>query len=108
MLNRSMSRFHPSYARSFSASASRNSLSSASLVKAERISNEWKGTNLTGGLTKNFIGGEFVKSQTDEWHDVVDPVLFSPFHTVSSVDTPDSTALGDTNLAFTRSTNDNS
>ncbi|KAF7436691.1 hypothetical protein PC9H_003524 [Pleurotus ostreatus] len=41
--------------------------------KAEKLSAEWKGTSATGGNTKNFIGGEFVESQTSEWFDVVDP-----------------------------------
>ncbi|KAJ7071172.1 methylmalonate-semialdehyde dehydrogenase [Mycena amicta] len=34
---------------------------------------EWKGTSLSGGTTKNFIGGEFVESKTTEWLDVHDP-----------------------------------
>jgi hypothetical protein len=42
-------------------------------ARAESLSN-WKGTNATGGNTKNYIGGEFVESKTSEWIDVVDPV----------------------------------
>lgn len=44
---------------------------------AEKISAEWKGTSVTGGTTKNFIGGQFVESKTDEWFDVHDPVCMS-------------------------------
>lgn len=32
---------------------------------------------MTGGTTKNFIGGQFVESKTDEWFDVHDPVCMS-------------------------------
>lgn len=49
-------------------------LSAVALPKAEKISAEWKGTSVTGGTTKNFIGGEFVESKTSEWVDVLDPV----------------------------------
>lgn len=41
---------------------------------AEKISAEWKGTSMTGGTTKNFIGGQFVESKAVEWFDVHDPV----------------------------------
>lgn len=41
---------------------------------AEKLSADWKGTSMTGGKTKNFIGGEFVESKTDKWLDVNDPV----------------------------------
>ncbi|KAF7306786.1 Methylmalonate-semialdehyde dehydrogenase [Mycena indigotica] len=33
----------------------------------------WKGTSVSGGTTKNFIGGQFVESSTTEWLDVHDP-----------------------------------
>nr|GAT47820.1 predicted protein [Mycena chlorophos] len=33
----------------------------------------WKGTSVSGGYTTNFIGGEFVKSSTDTWFEVLDP-----------------------------------
>ncbi|TFK83657.1 methylmalonate-semialdehyde dehydrogenase [Polyporus arcularius HHB13444] len=48
-------------------------LSAAAKSKAEKISQDWKGTSATGANTKNFIGGEFVESKTDKWIDVVDP-----------------------------------
>jgi malonate-semialdehyde dehydrogenase (acetylating)/methylmalonate-semialdehyde dehydrogenase len=41
---------------------------------AEKLSADWKGTNMTGGKTRNFINGEFVESKTDQWLDVNDPV----------------------------------
>jgi len=44
------------------------------LPLAEKISAEWKGTNATGGTTKNFIGGEFAESKASQWFDVLDPV----------------------------------
>ena len=78
----------PHCTRAFSTSASRGALSSLAAPKAEQISANWKGTSATGGKTKNFIGGEFVESNTSEWTDVLDPVskgllpsvhLFSPF-----------------------------
>lgn len=59
--------------RQFSTSASRKLLSPLARTSAERLS-EWKGTSVTGGTTKNFIGGEFVDSQTTDWIDVFDPV----------------------------------
>ncbi|KAF7339774.1 Methylmalonate-semialdehyde dehydrogenase [Mycena venus] len=58
--------------RRFSTSASRNTLSALAKASAERLS-EWRGTSLTGGTTKNFIGGEFVESKTSDWIDVLDP-----------------------------------
>lgn len=42
--------------------------------KAESLTSSWKGTNASGGTTKNFIGGEFVESKADKWIDVLDPV----------------------------------
>ncbi|GBE78255.1 methylmalonate-semialdehyde dehydrogenase [Sparassis latifolia] len=62
--------------RSFATAVSRpplSALSSVARAKAEQISAEWKGTSASGGNTKNFVGGEFVESQTSEWIDVVDP-----------------------------------
>ncbi|TBU48218.1 methylmalonate-semialdehyde dehydrogenase [Dichomitus squalens] len=58
------------------ASASRpplSGLSATAKTKAEKISQEWKGTNATGANTKNFVGGEFVESKAEQWIDVVDP-----------------------------------
>ncbi|KAI0639817.1 methylmalonate-semialdehyde dehydrogenase [Trametes polyzona] len=48
-------------------------LSAIAKAKAEKLSQEWKGTSATGENTKNFIGGEFVESKADKWIDVVDP-----------------------------------
>jgi len=59
--------------KAFHTSANWKALSAVALPKAEQISASWKGTNATGGSTKNFIGGEFVESKTTEWIDVHDP-----------------------------------
>jgi hypothetical protein len=63
--------------RGFSTYPALNALSSFVRPKAEQISRDWQGTSATGGTTKNFIGGEFVESEAEEWHDVVDPVRTS-------------------------------
>ncbi|KAJ7783625.1 methylmalonate-semialdehyde dehydrogenase [Mycena maculata] len=60
------------FIRRFSTSATRKSLSALARNSAERLS-EWKGTSVTGGTTKNFIGGEFVDSKTTDWIDILDP-----------------------------------
>lgn len=60
--------------KSFHTSASAKALSALALPKAEQISANWKGTSATGESTKNFIGGEFVESNSNEWIDVHDPV----------------------------------
>lgn len=75
-------------ARLFATSASRSALSATALPHAEKLSAEWKGTSMTGGKTKNFIGGEFAESQASEWIDVVDPVRGLPRHVVSATDLP--------------------
>ncbi|KAI0800860.1 methylmalonate-semialdehyde dehydrogenase [Fomes fomentarius] len=62
--------------RSLATSASRPPLSGLSAVaksRAEKLSQEWKGTSATGANTKNFVGGEFVESKAEQWIDVVDP-----------------------------------
>ncbi|KAF5356173.1 hypothetical protein D9756_004093 [Leucocoprinus leucothites] len=60
--------------RSFTTSARSNtSLSALARPVAEKISAEWKGTSMTGGTTKNFIGGQFVESKADKWLEVHDP-----------------------------------
>ncbi|RDX52025.1 methylmalonate-semialdehyde dehydrogenase [Lentinus brumalis] len=62
--------------RAMATAASRPALSGLSATaksKAEKISQDWKGTSATGANTKNFIGGEFVESKTEKWIDVVDP-----------------------------------
>jgi hypothetical protein len=58
---------------SFSTSASRSALSPLARTSADRLS-EWKGTSVSGGTTKNFIGGEFVESKATDWIDILDPV----------------------------------
>ncbi|KAJ7099611.1 Aldehyde/histidinol dehydrogenase [Mycena crocata] len=58
--------------RRFSTSASRKALAPLALSAAERLA-EWKGTSVSGGNTKNYIGGEFVESKTSDWIDVLDP-----------------------------------
>ncbi len=65
--------------RSYATTGSRSlgTLSATAKAKAEKISQEWKGTSATGGNTKNFVGGEFVESKADKWIDVVDPVSFT-------------------------------
>ena len=63
--------------RALTTSAPRlGSLSATAKSKAEKISQEWKGTSATGGNTKNFIGGEFVESKAEKWIDVYDPVCY--------------------------------
>ncbi|EIN14088.1 methylmalonate-semialdehyde dehydrogenase [Punctularia strigosozonata HHB-11173 SS5] len=42
-------------------------------ARAEQLSSEWKGTNASGGNTKNYIGGQFVESSTQDWIEVLDP-----------------------------------
>ncbi|KAF8167752.1 methylmalonate-semialdehyde dehydrogenase [Crassisporium funariophilum] len=59
--------------QSFHTSARAQSLGPLALSKAEQISANWKGTNATGGTTKNFIGGEFVESKTNQWIEAHDP-----------------------------------
>ncbi|KAL1748574.1 Aldehyde/histidinol dehydrogenase [Schizophyllum fasciatum] len=70
---RALSRRTSLSARLFATSAPCSALSASALPHAEKLSADWKGTSMTGGKTKNFIGGEFVESQAQEWLDVVDP-----------------------------------
>jgi malonate-semialdehyde dehydrogenase (acetylating)/methylmalonate-semialdehyde dehydrogenase len=51
----------------------RRALSAIARPKAEKLSSEWKGTVANGGRTKNFINGQFVESETQDWIDVHDP-----------------------------------
>ena len=69
-----LTRFYINQTRSFRTSVTLSALTASVRARAEQISNQWKGTNATGGTTKNFISGEFVDSRTQEWYDVVDPV----------------------------------
>ncbi|KAJ7169735.1 Aldehyde/histidinol dehydrogenase [Mycena filopes] len=41
-------------------------------ASADRLA-PWRGTSVTGGTTKNFIGGEFTESKTTDWIDILDP-----------------------------------
>ncbi|KAI0756592.1 methylmalonate-semialdehyde dehydrogenase [Daedaleopsis nitida] len=50
-----------------------SNLSATAKSKADKLSQDWKGTSATGESTKNFIGGEFVESKAEKWIDVVDP-----------------------------------
>lgn len=63
-----------SYATTSGSRPPLSGLSATAKAKAEKISQEWKGTSATGENTKNFVGGEFVESKADKWIDVVDPV----------------------------------
>jgi len=64
----------PASSRSFATSARASAgLSALARPVAEKITAEWKGTNMTGGTTKNFIGGQFVESTADKWLEVHDP-----------------------------------
>ncbi|KAG9047786.1 hypothetical protein FS837_001494 [Tulasnella sp. UAMH 9824] len=47
-------------------------LSPKAHAAAEKLA-KWKGTSVSGGTTKNFIGGEFVESKADKWVEVHDP-----------------------------------
>ncbi|XP_006454650.1 hypothetical protein AGABI2DRAFT_189895, partial [Agaricus bisporus var. bisporus H97] len=61
-------------ARPFSTSARASAgLSPLARPVATEISAKWKGTSMTGGTTKNFIGGQFAESKTDKWLEAVDP-----------------------------------
>ncbi|KAI0375415.1 methylmalonate-semialdehyde dehydrogenase [Pilatotrama ljubarskyi] len=62
-----------SYATTSSSRPPLSGLSATAKAKAEKLSQEWKGTSATGENTKNFIGGQFVESKADKWIDVVDP-----------------------------------
>ncbi|KAI6119826.1 methylmalonate-semialdehyde dehydrogenase [Pisolithus croceorrhizus] len=53
--------------------ASVSALNATARAKADKLSADWRGTSATGNNTKNYIGGEFVDSKTDEWLDVLDP-----------------------------------
>lgn len=63
-----------SYATTTGSRAPLSGLSATAKAKAEKLSQEWKGTSATGENTSNFIGGEFVQSKAEKWIDVVDPV----------------------------------
>ncbi|KAI6162069.1 methylmalonate-semialdehyde dehydrogenase [Pisolithus thermaeus] len=53
--------------------ASVSALNATARAKADKLSADWRGTSAAGNNTKNYIGGEFVDSKTDEWLDVLDP-----------------------------------
>lgn len=73
-------RFRTNHARRFATSAIHSGLGPTARSHAEKISTDWKGTSMTGGTTKNFIGGQFVESKTSEWIDVLDPVGLQHHH----------------------------
>lgn len=58
--------------------------------RAERLSADWKGTNASGGTTKNYIGGEFVESSAKNWIQVLDPVrgCFATFVVPNELNSP--------------------
>ena len=62
--------------RAFATAAPLSGLSAITRQKAEQLSAEWKGTSAVGHNTKNFIGGQFTESETQNWIDVLDPVCF--------------------------------
>lgn len=73
-------------ARYASSAAAASSSSSSSVARfsplamkaAEEVSSKWRGTNVNGGKTKNYIGGEFTESVADKWLEVRDPVRVIP------------------------------
>lgn len=72
---RRLSQLRALHVKGFHSSANLKALNALALPKAEQISANWKGTSATGESTKNFIGGEFIESQSTEWIDVHDPVM---------------------------------
>jgi malonate-semialdehyde dehydrogenase (acetylating)/methylmalonate-semialdehyde dehydrogenase len=76
-------RTHPFLFRTYASAApltretagARPSLAPLAQAAAEDVSSKWRGTHALGGKTKNYIGGEFVESQTDRWLEVRDPVI---------------------------------
>jgi malonate-semialdehyde dehydrogenase (acetylating)/methylmalonate-semialdehyde dehydrogenase len=67
----------PTHVRGLATAISRAPLSGLNAVaraKAEQISAEWKGTNASGENVKNYIGGKFVDSKSEQWIDLLDPV----------------------------------
>jgi len=61
--------------RGYATSAS--TLNTTARAIAEQLSADWKGTSLVGGTTKNYIGGKFVESKTENWLEILDPVCSS-------------------------------
>ena len=67
----------PTHVRGLATAVSRSPLSGLNAVartKAEQITAEWKGTNASGETVKNYIGGKFVDSKSEQWIDLLDPV----------------------------------
>ena len=67
----------PAQVRGLATAISRTPLSGLNAVaraKAEQVTAQWKGTNASGENVKNYIGGNFVDSKSDQWIDLVDPV----------------------------------
>lgn len=67
----------PAQVRGLATAISRPPLSGLNAIaraKAEQITAQWKGTNASGENIKNYIGGNFVDSKSEQWIDLVDPV----------------------------------
>ena len=67
----------PTHVRGLATAVSRTPLSGLNALargKAEQISSHWKGTNASGENVKNYIGGKFVDSKSEQWIDLLDPV----------------------------------
>lgn len=67
----------PAQVRGLATAVSRPPLSGLNAIaraKAEQITAQWKGTNTSGENVKNYIGGKFVDSKSEQWIDLVDPV----------------------------------
>ncbi|WRT70152.1 methylmalonate-semialdehyde dehydrogenase (acylating) [Kwoniella shivajii] len=62
----------PALAQTASSAPSKG-LSPLAAKAAEEVSSTWRGTSALGGKTKNYIGGEFKDSSSEEWLDVHDP-----------------------------------
>ncbi|PWN52114.1 putative methylmalonate-semialdehyde dehydrogenase mitochondrial precursor [Violaceomyces palustris] len=60
----------PAAAAANSASAS---LSPLALARAKDVEAKWRGTSTSGGYTLNYVDGQFVKSNSAKWLDVIDP-----------------------------------
>ncbi|KAE9408241.1 methylmalonate-semialdehyde dehydrogenase [Gymnopus androsaceus JB14] len=86
--------------RNFSTSSRVLALSSAAQLKVDQLS-QWKGTSVTGGTTKNFIGGEFVESRSSDWTEVYDPSTQTLLSKVpQTTDTEFKQAVDAASLAF--------
>lgn len=53
------------------------SLTSTAAERAKDVESKWQGTSTSGGTTKNFVGGQWLDSKTQNWLDVHEPVSTS-------------------------------